>query len=203
MNGLRFRLFLALTAGLLFVLLPAVPARAGGGCHDPQTLDVAGAHVDLEELCFVQTVLRVKSGQPVTWTNHDSTGHTVTGVGGSWGSYDTILSGKAVTYSFSKAGIFPYFCLIHPGMVGAVVVGDGGKPSGTESSTTGVFPVTSSPSPAGAGALAERAHANPVSSPGPWRTVALVTLALLAAVGAGLDAQRLGLRRSHARARAS
>ena len=203
MKGRRLRLLVVLSIGLLFVLLPAVPARAGGGCHDPQTLDVAGTHVDLEQLCFVQTVLRVKSGQPVTWTNQDSTGHTVTGVGGSWGSYDTILSGKSVTYSFSKAGIFPYFCLIHPGMVGAVVVGGGGKPSGTESSTTGVFPVTSSPSPAGPGALAETAQANPVSSPGPWRAVALVTSALLAAVGAGLAAQRLGLRRSHARARAS
>jgi len=159
--------------------------------------------VDLKQLCFVQTVLRVKSGQPVTWTNYDSTGHTVTGVGGSWGSYDTIVSGKSVTYSFSKAGIFPYFCLIHPGMVGAVVVGDGGKPSGTQSSSTSVFPVISSPSPAGAGALADRAPASAVSSPGPWRTVALVTLGLLVAIAAGLGAQRLGLRRSHARARAS
>ncbi len=203
MKGRRLRLFLLLSAGLVFVMLPAVPARAGGGCHDAEAMDVAGTHVDLKQLCFVQTVLRVKSGQPVTWTNHDSTGHTVTGVGGSWGSYDTILSGKSVTYSFSEAGVFPYFCLIHPGMVGALVVGDGGKPSGTESSTAGVFPVTSSPSPAGAGALPERAPANPVSSPGPWRTVALVTLGLLAAVAVGLGAQRLGLRRSHARARAS
>lgn len=200
-----FRLLLALSVGVLFVLLPTVPAHAGGGgCHDSQTLDVAGTHVDLKQLCFVQTVLRVKVSQPVTWTNSDSTGHTVTGVGGSWGSYDTIVPGNSVTYQFSKAGIFPYFCLLHPGMVGAVVVGNGGKPSTTQSATT-VFPVISSPSPAGASSATERVPANPVSSssPGPWRTVALVALGLLVAAAAGLGAQRLGLRRSHARARAS
>ncbi len=203
MKGTRLRLFLVLSAGLLFVMLPAVPARAGGGCHDAETMDVAGTHVDLKQLCFVQTVLRVKTSQPVTWTNRDDTDHTVTGIGGSWGSYDPIAQGRSVTYRFGTPGIFPYFCLLHPGMVGAVVVGNGGKPSTTESSTTGVVPVFSSPSPAGANALAERAPANPVSSPGPWRTVALVTLGLLAAVAAGLGAQRLGIRRSHARARAS
>jgi plastocyanin len=205
MKERRLRLFLVLSVGLVFALLPAVPARAGGGCHVAQTMDVAGKHVDLKQLCFVQTVLRVKSGQPVTWTNSDSTGHTVTGVGGSWGSYDTILPGNSVTYRFSKAGIFPYFCLLHPGMVGAIVVGNGGKPSGTESSSSSVFPVISSPSPAGATSTVGEVPAKAVSasSPGPWRTIALVTLGLLVAVAAGIGAQRLGLRRSHARARAS
>jgi plastocyanin len=203
MKERRLRVFLALTVGLVFVLLPTVPAHAGGGCHDAQTLDVAGTHVDLKGLCFVQTVLRVKLSQPITWTNSDSTQHTITGVGGSWGSYDSILPGESVTYRFTKAGIYPYFCLLHPGMVGAVVVGGGGKPSGTESATT-VFPVISSPSPAGSTSAVSRAPATSVSasSPGPWRTVALVTLGLLVAAAAAFAAQRLGLRRSHARARA-
>lgn len=198
----RFGLFLALSVGLLFVLLPAVPARAGGGCHDPETLDVVGTHVDMKSLCFIQTVLRVKPSQPVTWINADPTGHTVTGVGGSWGSYDTIAPGRSVTYRFTRAGIFPYFCLLHPGMVGAVVVGNGGKPSATQS--TSVLPVVSSPSPAGVSPAAEKVPASPVSasSPGPWRAVALVTLGLLVTGAVAVGAHRLRLRRSQARARA-
>jgi hypothetical protein len=32
--------------------------------------------------------------------------------------------GQRITYRFSTSGVYPYFCFFHPGMVGAVVVGD-------------------------------------------------------------------------------
>lgn len=205
MKQRRLRLFLVLGVGLLLALVPSIPARAGAGCHSAEILDVVGTRVDLRQACFVQTIIRVKSGQSVTWTNSDSVDHTVTGVGGSWGSYDSLLPGKSVTYRFGRPAIYPYFCLLHPGMVGAVVVGNGGRPGSTESSGTNVFPVISSVSPAGATAAVGEAPASrvPASSPGPWRAVALVTLGLLVAVAAGLGSRRLGFRRSHARARVS
>lgn len=205
MNVRRLRLFLAITAGLSFVLLPAVPAQAGAGCHNPEIRDVAGTRVDLEDSCFVQTILRVKPGQAVTWTNRDPTEHAVAGVGGAWGSYSTFLLGKSVTYRFSRTGIYPYFCYVHPGMIGAVVVGDGGKATATQSSDAGVFPVASPLSATSAAPAAPEAPATPVSasSPGPWRTVALMALGLLVAVAAGIGARRLGLRRSNAGAGAS
>jgi plastocyanin len=201
MKGTRSRWLLALTAGALFVLLPAVPAHAGAGCHNSQIRDVAGTRVDLKDSCFVQTILRVKPGQAVTWTNRDSTEHAVAGVGGTWGDYSTFLLGKSVTYRFSRPGIYPYFCYVHPGMIGAVVVGDGGKATTTESSGAGVAPVTSPLTDTAAAAVVPKAPAKTVpasSSSGPWRTVALVTLGLLVAAAAGIGAQRLGLRRSHA-----
>lgn len=204
MNARRLGLFLALAAGLSFLLLPAVPAHAGAGCHNAVIKDVAGTRVDLRDNCFVQTILRVKPGQAVTWMNVDGTEHAVTGVGGTWGDYDTFRPGKSVTYRFHNAGVYPYFCYVHPGMVGAVVVGDGGKAATTESSGTGVIPVTSPLSDANAAPAAAEPASSPVSasSPGPWRTVALVTLGLLVAAGSGIAAQRLGLRRSRAGARA-
>lgn len=204
MSAPRLRLLLAFAAGLSFVLLPAVPAQAGAGCHNPEIRDVAGTRVDLKDNCFVQTILRVKPGQSVAWTNRDAVEHAVTGIGGTWGDYSTFLRGRSVTYRFSRPGIYPYFCYVHAGMVGAVVVGDGGRATATESSGTGVVPVTSPLSSAKSAPAAAEPASNPVSasSPGPWRVVALVTLALLAAAGAGVAAQRFGLRRSHARARA-
>jgi plastocyanin len=204
MSTRRLGLFLALAAGLSFVLLPAVPAHAGAGCHNAEIKDVAGTRVDLRDNCFVQTILRVKPGQSVTWTNRDGTEHAVTGVAGKWGDYDTFLPGKSVTYRFSRPGIYPYFCYVHPGMVGAVVVGDGGKATTTESSDAGVVPVVSQPPHAKSAPAIVEPASDPVSasSPSPWRLIALVTLGLLVAAGAGLAAQRLGLRRSQARARA-
>jgi plastocyanin len=205
MNARRLGLFLALAAGLSFLLLPAVPAHAGGGCHNAVIKDVAGTRVDLRDNCFVQTILRVKPGQAVTWMNVDGTEHAVTGVGGTWGDYDTFRPGKSVTYRFRNAGVYPYFCYVHPGMVGAVVVGDGGNATTTESSGAGVIPVVSQPSPARSAPAVVEPPSDPVSasSPSPWRLIALVTLGLLVAAGSGLAAQRLGLRRPQSRAHAS
>jgi amicyanin len=200
----KLSLFIALASGLSLVLVPAVPAQAGGGCHNPEFKDVAGTRVDLRDNCFVQTILRVKAGQAVTWTNRDSTEHAVTGTGagGPWGTDYTFLRGKSVTYRFSRPGVYPYSCYIHPGMVGAIVVGNGGKASSTQSSDAGVAPIVSPPPASVAPATVAETETKPVSasSPAPWRTVALITLGLLVAAAAGIGAQRLGLRRSQARA---
>jgi plastocyanin len=204
MNARRVGLFLVLAAGLSFVL-PAVPAHAGAGCHNPDLKDVAGTRVDLRDNCFVQTILRVTPGKSVTWTNRDGTEHAVTGMAGTWGDYDTFLPGKSVSYRFTRPGIYPYFCYVHPGMVGAVVVGDGGKATKTEPSDAGLVPVVSQPPPAKSAPAVVEPASVPVSasSPSPWRLIALVTVGLLVAAGAVLAPQRLGLRRSQSRAHAS
>lgn len=205
MNRVHLRLFLVMSVGLLFVLLPSAPARAGGGCHGGPVKDVTGTSVhntvDLEGMCFVQTILRVTPGQSVTWKNGDEMNHMVTGAGVTWGSLEDLRPGKTVTYRFERPGVYPYACMIHAGMVGAVVVGNGGVPTTTESSGA-VIPVILPSSAAVASPVAGRASANPapVSSPGPWRTVALVTLGLLIAAAAGMVAQRVGFRRSRAKA---
>jgi plastocyanin len=200
----HLRLVLAATVGVLFVLVPSVPAHAGGGCHDGTVRDVSGTSVDntvdLQDMCFVQTILRIKPGQSVTWKNGDQMDHMVTGAGVSWGNLESLRPGRTVSYRFDRAGVYPYACMIHAGMVGAVVVGNGGTPASTSSG--GVIPVLTSPSVPAAGTVTggEAASRAPVSSPGPWRTVALIALGVLVAAAVGIGAQRIGVRRSHARA---
>jgi plastocyanin len=119
------RLSLAGVAALFAALTPA-PAGAGGTCHvAPDPFDARTRTIPMEKLCFAPVVARVPRGATVTWINRDPAPHTVTGVGEAWGSYDEILDGKRVSYSFDDEGVFPYYCIIHPGMTGAVVVGDG------------------------------------------------------------------------------
>lgn len=112
-------------AGL--ALLPAAPAAAGGGggCHLPGVTDDATNEVSLTGLCFTPTVARVDVGDTVTFRNNDPMTHMVTGAGGSFGDHTEIASTESVTHRFAEAGVFPYYCLLHPAMVGAVVVGDG------------------------------------------------------------------------------
>ncbi len=103
--------------------LTAVPARAGGGCHGEAT-EATGNLVVLAQRCFGPTILRVAPGTKVTWVNKDFDLHNVTGFGYRWGSQEDLRQGDRFSTTFDARGVFPYTCYLHPGMNGAVVVGD-------------------------------------------------------------------------------
>ncbi|TMG23839.1 MAG: plastocyanin [Chloroflexi bacterium] len=81
----------------------------------------AGNAVEIKGFAFNPPSITVKVGAKVTWTNQDSTGHTVTFDQGGDTS-DTLASGKTYSEDFTKAGTFTYHCRIHPSMKGTVVV---------------------------------------------------------------------------------
>ncbi len=124
------------TLGLLLVAgPPAVPgALAGGGCHADVTGAVhtdGGASVIRMDVCsFEPTVARVAVGTEVTFLNTSTVGHVVLGRGQSWGGGDTLDPGQSRIQRFGEAGVLPYSCPLHPGMVGAIVVGDANTPPG-------------------------------------------------------------------------
>lgn len=98
-------------------------ASGGGGCGRPVT-DEKGTGVDIRDYCFSPTILRVSTGEIVTFTNVDPVPHSVLGANATWGDYAGFKK-RSVTYRFSEPGVYPYVCTYHAGMVGAVVVGDG------------------------------------------------------------------------------
>ena len=128
MREWRIRRVLMVGAGLALVALALVPgvagASGGGGCGGPVT-DGAGTTVEIEDFCFGPTILRVAPGESVTFVNLDRSPHTVLGANATWGGYDALKKGHEATYEFAEAGVFPYVCTWHLGMVGAIVVGDG------------------------------------------------------------------------------
>jgi plastocyanin len=117
------RLSVSGALGLLLVLtLPPLSAAGGGGCHMDATQG-KGADVEIADACFTPTILHIDPGQSVTWTNTDPFVHNVTA--NSWGYFDDLRQGDSFTATFGDAGVYPYACTYHPGMTGAVVVGDG------------------------------------------------------------------------------
>ncbi|HKE54410.1 MAG TPA: hypothetical protein VKC55_06540, partial [Actinomycetota bacterium] len=67
------------TASFLAVLvLPALPAVAGGGCHGGVTQGT-GDTVEIVDACFTPTTLNIQPGDSVTWVNTDSFVHNVGG----------------------------------------------------------------------------------------------------------------------------
>ena len=88
----------------------------------------------LTDTAFSPNSIEVTVGQTVVWTNDDSAFHTVTS--GTAGATDvgkefdsgltgpTALTSKGKTFehTFDRIGDYPYFCTLHPAMVGTVIV---------------------------------------------------------------------------------
>jgi hypothetical protein len=70
-------------------------------------------------------VLFTQPGATVMWTNESTELHDVAGATLEWGSYEEVRAGESVSYRFDQPGTYPYYCFVHNGMIGTIVVGDG------------------------------------------------------------------------------
>ena len=89
----------------------ATTSAGGGGANA----------VSIANFAFSPASITVKVGDSVTWTNNDSTTHTVTADDNSFSSGD-LAPGATFSFTFPKAGTYAYHCSIHPSMTGTVVV---------------------------------------------------------------------------------
>ncbi len=88
----------------------------------------------LTDTAYSPNPINAKIGQSIVWTNDDAAFHTVTsgevGAADVGKEFDSGLTGptaltskgKTFEHTFDVAGEFPYFCILHPGMIGTVVV---------------------------------------------------------------------------------
>jgi len=137
--------------------LPGVVAAGGGAhCQNQEITTSKGTTSAIELGCYAPTVLYVGMGGEVTWTNRDAVPHTVTGLFGSWGNYEQFGLDEAMTFTFDEAGVFPYFCVVHPSMQGVVVVGIEDVGAATPSQEVAA---TIEPTPAAASAVSNAGNA--------------------------------------------
>ena len=74
--------------------------------------------------------IEIKVGDTVTWINNDSSPHTVTSSSSSSNDDSSSITfdsgvlrrGETLSFTFDLEGEYPYFCTLHPNMVGTVVV---------------------------------------------------------------------------------
>jgi plastocyanin len=109
-----FHASLAATLLLLFTGSPRATAN---------TSEAAAkiSEVKIDNFSFGPATLTVAAGTTVTWTNRDDIPHTVVSTAGVFKS-KALDTDEKFSYTFAKAGSFPYFCSIHPKMTGTVVV---------------------------------------------------------------------------------
>ena len=105
----------------------ATSASAGGGT----SVSIVSGASTLTNTAFKPNPATVHVGDTVTWTNDDTQPHTVTS--GSNGTPDNkfnsspnfnplLAPGQTFKHTFTQAGQYPYFCALHPNMVGTVSV---------------------------------------------------------------------------------
>jgi plastocyanin len=70
--------------------------------------------------------IEVKLRDTVKWINHDTSPHTATpgqvGSAESGTVVDVLLEGETYSITFDEPGKYAYFCILHPNMVGTVIV---------------------------------------------------------------------------------
>ena len=83
----------------------------------------ATTEVKIDNFSFGPAALTVAVGSTVTWTNRDDIPHTVVSTDDPKKFKSKVLdTDEKFSYTFTKAGTYPYFCSIHPKMTGQVMV---------------------------------------------------------------------------------
>ena len=75
-------------------------------------------------------IVEILVGDTIVWSNADTAFHTVTSgseADGLDGLFDSkeFAPGKSFTYKFSEIGHYPYYCTLHPWMMGTIIVTSG------------------------------------------------------------------------------
>jgi len=111
---------------LIFVVLAVSSLALSAPRHQSflvsaQENQSATAVVKIDNFSFGPATLTIAVGTTVTWVNHDDIPHNVVSTDGLFKS-KVMDTDEKFSFTFTKAGAFPYFCGIHPKMTGKVVV---------------------------------------------------------------------------------
>ena len=101
----------------------ATTAGASGGGN---SVSIVPGSSTLTDTAYQPNPVQVSVGTTVTWTNDDAQPHTATSGQNATpdGRFDSGIMAPQGTFehTFTEAGEFPYFYLLHPNMVGTVSV---------------------------------------------------------------------------------
>jgi plastocyanin len=134
----RIAVAFGLVAVLAAVLAPLTPAFAA-----EVAVSMTPGSSSKTTDAYSPNPVEINVGDTVIWTNNDAPNtHTATsgnpsdGPDGTFGGTpdnpfsETVGPGKTFSFTFNEAGEFPYYCTLHPNMIGTVIVSAGGGNGG-------------------------------------------------------------------------
>ena len=78
--------------------------------------------VIIQDFWYFPNNLTVRTGSEIIWINRDLVGHTATADNGEFDTNMLQQNQASLSIVFDKVGIYPWFCVPHPQMIGAVRV---------------------------------------------------------------------------------
>lgn len=101
----------------------ASPAASPGASPAASPVTSAEVTVQIKDFYMDPATITVKPGTKVTWINIGPTIHTTTSTAkpAVWDS-GILQVGRKYSYVFTKPGEYPYWCSLHPQMLGKVIV---------------------------------------------------------------------------------
>jgi plastocyanin len=118
---MRRSVFVASLMAMAVIGLGGIVGEHKSFAASAQEKTASTAEVKIDNFVFGPAAITVPVGTTVTWVNRDDIPHTVV-------STDKVFKSKVLdtdekfSYTFTKAGEYPYFCSIHPKMTGKVIV---------------------------------------------------------------------------------
>jgi nitrite reductase (NO-forming) len=109
----------------------ATATGASGGGGSATSVSIVTGSSSLTDTAFQPNPVQVSVGDTVTWTNDDTQPHTVTAGANAQpsGEFDSspnfnplLAPQQTFEHTFAQAGEYPYYCALHPNMVGTVSV---------------------------------------------------------------------------------
>ncbi|QMU55143.1 MAG: hypothetical protein GKS07_09790 [Nitrosopumilus sp.] len=121
----------------LFALL-VIPVSSGAFAQSSYDVNIPTGSASPDAPFFWQSekdgstsgIVEILKGDTIMWKNADTAAHTVTSGIAEEGPDDIFDSGifgpgKSFPQTFSESGNFPYYCLLHPWMIGEIIVTEG------------------------------------------------------------------------------
>ena len=109
----------SLPAPVLIAMLLLFPGTPRLKANDEPS--ASNGEVRIDNFSFGPQTITVPVGATVTWTNKDDIPHTSVSTDGVFKS-KVLDTDEKFSYTFTKAGTYPYYCTIHPKMTGKIVV---------------------------------------------------------------------------------
>ena len=122
-------LFVLLAIVSVAVTVPSAYAAHADEAHVTMAIGsgIAGCE-ETAEGCFIPSTVTIAAGGHVEWENTDEMMHFATSGTDMVpdGVFDSSMMNPGATFSFTfnDAGTYPYYCMVHPWMVGTVIVED-------------------------------------------------------------------------------
>lgn len=105
----------------VMIVVALLSAGSGAVKANAQQAPAKNVEIKIDNFSFAPGTFTVAVGTTVTRINHDDIPHTAVSTDGVFKS-KVMDTDEKFSYTFTKAGTYPYFCSVHPKMTGTIVV---------------------------------------------------------------------------------